>query len=307
MAGARGTARRQLVAAGRHKRRRRTDEAAVDPVLVRRLVRWTIVVGSTVLLLAVVAPWVVRVARTHPYFSVHEVAVRHRGELDAETIRRLAGVDVGTNVWDVDPEVAETRLLTNGWIRTAAVRRELPDRIVVHVREHRPVAILVVADETPGLYYLAANGRIFAPVGVADARDLPFVTGLRRADLGGNDAFGPRAVRRALALVRHAARQPRLAAASEVHVDRADGLTLVPTRPTLPIAIGWGEYDTKLARVAEVLPHWAGREGELESVTCTFDDDVVVRLRGRRGDGTGTKAGTKKTGKGAGKPSATGA
>jgi hypothetical protein len=270
-------------------------------------VRWTVVLGSTVLAVAVVAPWLGQVAHTHPYFSVREVVVRHHGQLDADAIRRLAGVEVGTNVWGVDPEVTETRLLTNGWIRSAHVRRELPDRIVVHVRENHPVAILVVADETPGLYYLAANGRIFAPVGAGDARDLPFVTGLARADLGGSDAFGPRAVRRALALVRHAERQPRLAAASEVHVDRTDGLTLVPTRPTLPIAIGWGEYDTKLARVAEVLPHWAGREGELQSVTCVFDDDVVVRLRGRRVDGTGTKAGTKKTGKGAGKPSATGA
>jgi hypothetical protein len=269
---------------------------------VRRLVRYGIVAGSTLVAVLVLAPWLGRVAHTHPYFAVHEVAVRHRGRLDAETIRRLAGVETGTNVWQVDVDVAQTRLLTNGWIRSAYVRRELPDRVVLHVREHKPVAILAVADESPGLYYVAGNGRIFAPVAPGDGRDLPFVTGLTRADLGGSGAFGPRAVRRALDLVRHAARAPGLATVSEVHVDRKDGLLLLPTRPPLPIAIGWGNYDTKLARVAEVLPYWTGRESELASVNCVFDDEVIVRTRTRRGDSPATK--TKKR---AGKAPAAGA
>jgi cell division protein FtsQ len=245
--------------------------------VVRRFVRPGLALIAAGLLLAVLAPWVGRIARTHPYFAVREVAVRHRGQLDAETVRRLAGIEVGENVWEVDPEAAETRLLTNGWIRTAHVRRELPDRVVLHVREHRPVAILAVADESPGLYYLAANGRIFAPVGPGDARDLPYVTGLARADLAGSAAFGPRAVRRALGLLRHAARVPGATlAVSEVHVDRDDGLTLMPIRPALPIAIGWGGYDAKLARLAAVLPQWAGREGELVRVSCVFDDEVIL-------------------------------
>jgi hypothetical protein len=171
------------------------------------------------------------------------------------------------------------------------VRRELPDRVVLHVRENRPVAILAVADEAPGLYYLAQNGRIFAPVASGDPRDLPFVTGLTRKDLAGDGAFGPRAVRRALALMRHAERQPAVGTISELHVDRELGLTLMPIKPALPITIGWGEYDLKLARVAEVLPFWSGREGDVRDVSCLYEDDVVVRTRAR---GAMAAAATKK-------------
>jgi cell division protein FtsQ len=268
-----------------------------------------------VLLLAVAVPWVVGVARRHPYFAVREIAVHHRGQLEPEALRGLAGVQVGMSVWDVDTDVVETRLLTNGWIRSALVRRELPDRVVLHVREHRPVAILAVADEAPGLYYLAANGRIFAPVTAGDARDLPFVTGLTRKDLAGDDAFGPRAVRRALALLRQADRRPAVGTVSELHVDRADGLTLMPTRPPIPVAIGWGDYGVKLARLAEVLAFWTGREAEIRDVRCVFDDDVVVRMRARSatsaeaGRGARGKAGTTGTTKkkGAGKTPAVGA
>ncbi len=258
---------------------------------------------------AVLTPLLGRVVHTHPYFAVREVVLRHRGQLEPEAIRTLAGIEVGTNVWDVDAESAETRLLSNGWIRSASVRREPPDRVVVQVREQRPVAILAIADEDPGLYYLAGNGRIFASVTAGDARDLPYVTGLAKKDLAGTDSFGPRAVRRALTLLRHAERHKAVGAVSEVHVERATGLTLMPTRPALPIEIGWGEYDEKLARLGEVLPFWAGRETELASVSCLFDDDVVVRTRQRPAEkgakGADRRAPGKpatKTGKGAGKP-----
>jgi len=290
MAGARGPTRRQLVARGHARRRRATF--AVDPAVARRVAGWLASACGVAVVLGVGVPWLAELARHHPYFAVREVALRHRGELEPEAVRALAGIDVGSSIWDVDVDVVQTRLLTNGWIRTAMVRRELPDRVVLHVRENRPVAILAVADETPGLYYLAQNGRIFAPVASGDPRDLPFVTGLTRKDLAGDGAFGPRAVRRALALMRHAERQPSVGTISELHVDRELGLTLMPIKPALPITIGWGEYDLKLARVAEVLPFWAGREGDVRDVSCLFEDDVVVRTRARV-DGTAAAA-TKK-------------
>ncbi len=290
MAGARGPTRRQLVARG-HARRRHAS-FAVDPAVARRVAGWLAAACGVAVVLGVGVPWVAELARRHSYFAVREVALRHRGELEPEAVRALAGVDVGSSIWDVDADVVQTRLLTNGWIRNALVRRELPDRVVVHVRENRPVAILAVADETAGLYYLAQNGRIFAPVASGDPRDLPFVTGLTRKDLAGDGAFGPRAVRRALALMRHAERQPAVGTISELHVDRELGLTLMPIKPALPITIGWGEYDLKLARVAEVLPFWAGREGDVRDVSCLFEDDVVVRTRARA-DGTAAAA-TKK-------------
>ncbi len=298
MAGARGSTDRQLVRrkGGRRRQARPGPRVTIDPARVRLALRWTL--GAAVLAGAgfLGLPYAREIARTHPYFAVREVAVRHRGKLGDEALRSLSGIEPGVNIWDVDVEDAETRLLTLGWVRSALVRRELPNRVVIQVREHRPVAILAVADEEPGLYYLAANGRIFAPVVVGATYDLPYVTGLGRADLAGSEAFGPRAVRRALALLRHAERYPQIGVASEVHVDRTRGLTLMPMRPALPIDIGWGEYDVKLARLAEVLPRWAGREGELRRVSCLFEDEVILRTRpAARAPKREPKAGTRTT------------
>jgi hypothetical protein len=127
------------------------------------------------------------------------------------------------------------------------------------------------------------------------------VTGLTRQDLAGSDAYGPRAVRRALVALRHVARHPAVGLPSELHVEREAGIVVMPVRPAVPVELGWGGYDEKLARVATVLPLWAGREGELRRVSCLFEDEVIVRTRTAFAPPAGTK-----TGKGAGKP-ATGA
>jgi cell division protein FtsQ len=218
------------------------------------------------------------VVRRHPYFAVREVVVRGQVRLAPDRIRRAAGIEPGMSVWAVDRAAAEARLRREPWIRTVRVERQLPHRVVIRVREERPVAILAV-DPEPGLYYLAGHGRIVAALGPEDPRDFPYVTGLEAGVLGGDDAFGARAVRQALGLVRAAARRGGPGPVSEVHVDRARGLTLLPVRPGVPIEIGWGRFAVKLARLSPVLARWEGREAELAEVSLLFDDEVVVRVR----------------------------
>jgi hypothetical protein len=291
MAGARGPARRQLaltaprwlarLTAPRNRHRagdRRRGDALPAP-------GWRALVRVAVPLVAVLiaAPPLLRAARRHPYFRVHEVRWLHHGRLDRDVLRAALEVPEGTSIWDVDVAAAAARLRSVPWVRSAAVRRELPDRLVVRVHEDRPAAILAVTAPHPGLFYVAADGRIFAPVGDADARDLPYVTGLTGDDLDGREGFGPKAVHVALALLRLVPRRTRgVGALSEVHVDRADGVTLVPMRPAVPIELGWGDLDGKLARLARVLPLWSGREAEMAGVSCLFEDQVIVRTRTAR-------------------------
>jgi len=287
MAGARGSARRQLaltpprwlarLLAPRNRHRARGERLPAPGW--RAIAR----VVAPLLLALVVAPPLLHAARRHPYFGVHEVRWHHHGRLAPEALRAALGVPDGASIWEVDLAAAAARLRALPWVRSATVRRDLPDRLVVHVLEYRPAAILAVTAPNPGLFYVAANGRIFAPVGDRDARDLPYVTGLTGDDLDGREGFGPQAVHTALALVRLVPRRARvLGPLSEVHVDRDDGVTLVPMRPAVPIELGWGDLHGKLARLARVLPMWSGREAEMAGVSCLFEDQVIVRTRAAR-------------------------
>jgi len=291
MAGARGSARRQLVSRLLRPRNRHRSAGGAGVVeRLRPLARPLAQIGAALVLGLVVVPAVVGAARRHPYFVADRIELQHRGRLPADVLRAALGLAERQSIWDVDVEALEARVRAVPWVRTATVRRVLPDRLVVRVREHRPVAILAVTDPAPGLYYLAANGRIFAGVGDDDGRDLPYVTGLGRGDLDGRENFGPQAIHRALGLLRLVARDaPGLGPVSEIHVDRDGGLTLLPTRPAIPIALGTAPYVAKLTRVGRVLPLWTGREAEVAGISV-FDNQVIVRTRTPRAGTPGRAA-----------------
>jgi len=281
MAGARGSARRELVGRlfGARNRRRGPRLGPTVRASLAVLLPAVAVLGA----LAFAAPYAVAAVRRHPYFAVREVIVRQTHRVAADEIRRVAGIAPGMSVWDVDARSAEARLRDHDWIRAAHVRRELPHRVVIQVREERPVAILAVDDGKAGEFYVAAHGRVFARVGAGDPRDFPYVTGIASSDLRDADALGPRALRRALGLVRIAGRgSATLGAVSEVHVDRTRGLTLMPVRPAVPIELGWTGFAEKLARLPRVLALWAGREKEIATLDLLFDDEIIVRTRTRR-------------------------
>lgn len=278
MAGARGSTGRELVRGVLGRRNRRRGPEDTRRASGRRLVAQALVLGLGILGLLTCWPLIREGVQRHPYFAVREVVVRGNRRLAPDDVRRAAGIEPGISIWDVDCRTAEERLVAEPWLRTARVRRELPGRVVIAVREERPVAILTTTRGAgaPALYYLATRGRVFAPVRAGDPRDFPYVTGLDADDLDGGEAFGPRAVRRALELLRVAARSGPV---SEVHVDRTHGLTLLPVRPTVPVEVGWGRFAERLARLPAVMHQWTGREAEIVSVSLEFDDEVIVRTR----------------------------
>ena len=148
--------------------------------------------------------------RTHPYF-----ADPRRGDASPRppagrrpARRRSASRRVrasGTSI----PLPRERRLRARPGCGARTVQRELPDRVVVRVREDRPAAIVAVSDGHPGLYYVAANGRIFAPVGQHRRTRLAVHHRARPRRIStGATGFGPRAVHRALGLLRLVGREP---------------------------------------------------------------------------------------------------
>src|SRR5439155_7820276 len=114
-------------------------------------------------IVAVAAPPVRDAARRHPYFAVREVVVRDHHRLPADEVRAAAGVTPGMSIWDVDAAAAAARLATHRWIRAARVRRQLPSRVVIDVRDVPPLAIVALEDGH-GEYYVSPHGRALAPV-----------------------------------------------------------------------------------------------------------------------------------------------
>ena len=112
-----------------------------------------------------------------PVFAIEQVLVE--GELKRCSVEDLrAGVfaNLPGNFFTLD--LAETReaLEKVAWVRQARVRRVWPDRLVVHIEEHQPVAIWREQGVTDRL--VNRFGEIFE-ANLGDVDNLPELEGLR--------------------------------------------------------------------------------------------------------------------------------
>ena len=74
-------------------------------------------------------------------FEVRHIEVRGLSRADAEEVRRRLMIEPGENIFAFDPKQARRRVEATPWVEEAAVKRLLPNRVIVMVRERRALAI----------------------------------------------------------------------------------------------------------------------------------------------------------------------
>ena len=191
-----------------------------------------------------VALWLVSSER----FAVAEVAVEGAEAAAPDAVRERAGIHLGDNLFRVDLDRAERLVAVHPWVESARVRRELPDRIVVEVDEHRAAALA----DLGGLYLIDDAGVPFkrADVPAGETRDLVIVTGLPRDDYLADPDAGQAVLRRALdAAARYRkGDRPRL---GEIHVAGGGGagFTFVTYEGAVSIRVGEGGPEAAAKRL----------------------------------------------------------
>jgi cell division protein FtsQ len=74
-------------------------------------------------------------------FSVNEVFVEGRKNTPVAALRKALAVERGAPILFVDLAAARERLLALPWVSDVSVERVLPDTVVVHLIERRPMAL----------------------------------------------------------------------------------------------------------------------------------------------------------------------
>jgi len=182
-----------------------------------------------------------------PYFAIKEVSIRGLKELTEKDILTLASLPPQKNLLAVNTELLMKRVSANPWVKNIYVGKELPDRLVMEVRERNPVAILKQA----GDFYLMDNeGFVFKKLGKNDEVDLPIITGIN-----GMEKEKSRLLLSSLNLLKTMSASGRynyLGAISEVDVDDIFGLSLL-TDTGLYLKLGTGNYENKLNQLNVVM------------------------------------------------------
>ncbi len=115
-----------------------------------------------------------RVLTTRAGLAVEEVLVTGRHNAEVPALLGAVGVSRGDSLLAIDPAAVRDRVEALAWVRTARVARRLPDTLVLHVEERRPMALW---QHEQRLVLIDAEGVVLAADGLERFAHLPHVVG----------------------------------------------------------------------------------------------------------------------------------
>lgn len=193
----------------------------------------------------------VQYARTADAFAIREVVIEGNHRLEEIDVRRAAGLQIGSNAFEISTEEARNRLLQHPWVKEATVVRKLPNRIRIELVERKPVA-LVALDQ---LYLVSKEGAVFKRLGVDDPADLPIITGIASERFYDDLDYRTAVLLRSMALLQDykGAGLAELEPASEIHFEGPTGIELFVGDDGMHVRLGNGQHRQKLRRLRQVL------------------------------------------------------
>jgi cell division protein FtsQ len=240
----------------------------------------TVVAVAAVALLVAVLGLLERHVKMAKSFAIEQVEVTGNEQLTNAQVLRAAGLAVGQNVFTVGPEQARANLLREPWIEAANVRRRLPGRFSIEVRERHAVALLASGQ----LQLVSDEGVAFKVLEANDPSDLPVISGLDPSLRTQDEQALSSSLLDAVALL-HAYQDAGLSRRepiSEIHVDNDRGLSLYVGSDAMYVRLGKGPFRQKLERMREVLTRLSKDKARAAYVYLDNQkrqDRVVARLR----------------------------
>ena len=164
---------KKRISPNKTKKRNTSSFSAADMFLT--LMRKVCISGACLLLLAVLGIGCLagyRWMTSHPYFSLQDIKVSGNHRLTYGEVLSLAGVNLNKNSLAVNIGEVENRLSENQWIDSATVKRQLPGKLHILVREKVPDFMVRQGDK---LFYCDSRGGLIAPVAPGKFTSLPFL------------------------------------------------------------------------------------------------------------------------------------
>jgi cell division protein FtsQ len=187
-------------------------------------------------------------------------------------------LDKQTNILSLNIKALQLHLISHPWIKSADIRREVPDKIHISISEYTPVAIVDCGQR----FLLDDSGTIFKKLDHGEEVLVPIVSGLKMSDLRMNGEHGPSLLEAVLAVTQLSRLDGSilpLHLITAIYVDREMGLTLYAFDSDTAIKLGFGNYEDKFNRFRDMIPYLKNQQGLLH-VRCVDLKDtgrVIVK------------------------------
>lgn len=222
-----------------------------------------------------------RYALTTPRFAIQKLDVTGSLRRSPSQLVKQAGVKLGDNLFAVDTEVAQQKLLEDPWIASAKVERRIPATLGVHVEEREAQALASIGG---GLYLISREGEPFKLFEDGDPRDLPVISGITAEDMSRDRPRQLDRIRVGMQVLRQYARVPmsKVHAPQEVNLGDDGDVVLSIGKSGIALHLGRGPWRTKLVMAWRVMGSLSSK-GRLPRIVFldnqAHPERVVVRMK----------------------------
>ena len=210
---------------------------------------------------------------SRPYFQIKEISVRGLRELTEKDVLATAGIKPAQNLLAINTDAVIRRVSANQWVESIYVGRELPNKLVLEVKERTPLALVKQDND---FCLMDAEGFMFKKLGKSDEVDLPIITGVNeKEEIKSQLLLGTLNL---LKTVSKSSQYAYLGTVSEVHVDNVFGLSLISSTG-LYLKLGTTDFENKLKQLKLVLADLENRGMKNGYLCIDLSDDAKVTVQ----------------------------
>lgn len=238
-------------------------------------------VGVTVAAIFGISFWLYSKAVTSNFFATKHIDIAGNVRLSRDMVLQYGGINEGDNSLSVSIAEIERNLHATPWVEEVSVKRLLPDRFVIKLKERLP-SFWIQKNGT--LYYANEKGEIIAPVESRNFLSLPTLT----IEPGGEESSVY--LSKLLKDLRNDALPIEAGSIASITASASRGIEIYLEDREMRLSISTDDWEGNLAKIGIALGDLAKRQelGRVRELRVV-DGNVWV-IRDRRAGITGREA-----------------
>jgi cell division protein FtsQ len=219
-------------------------------------------------------------ATSSPRFAIKDIQVHGTTRVAQQQIPTEGGISLGENLFRLNLDQVEKRLLRNPWISNAKVARKLPSSVVVDIEEREAVALAVIASR---LFLVNRLGESFKEVEPGDPSDMPLISGISVDDGPKDVSLFRQRITLGLEVLNHYAHShlAKTYTVEEVHITPGGEVDMTLGHRGTTLHLGLGPWSKKFSMAERILARLQAQRTVAAQIFLdnrANPDRVVVRV-----------------------------
>ena len=247
------------------KNKKTRKNVAVNRNTKERFIRASKYFGFVVLPVLMVVAAIFMASGMKSAFLVRSVVITGNEHLTDDELKTMAGLAADDNLLTVSGRRISSKMMESPWIRSVAVRKEFPDRLLIHISEAEPFALL---DMKGKLFIVDDRGTM-----LEELRDIavPFLP-----VISSNPYQEKKAFQEAIVLAKAIKNTGLLSGKDNIEIISHKPQEMSVNVDGVVVKVGEGEYEEKLARLADIEQEIKSRNIPVDYIDLRFANRVLV-------------------------------